>query len=63
MRGLLKSVSKEDYVRYIIYIGERNRQKINPQTGKRSTQETLIIDLDQLSYSQISNKSCKSLHN
>jgi hypothetical protein len=60
MRGLLKSVSKEDYVRYIIYIAEKTRQKINPKTGKRFTHLTMIIDMGQLSYFQISNKSCKS---
>ena len=59
MRGILKSVSKVDYMRYITLITEKSHRAINPQTGKPCTHQIMIVDMDQLSYSQISNKTCK----
>ena len=58
MRGILKSVTKEDYLRYITYTVEKNHRMISPRTGKRCTRQTMIVDMDQLSYSQVSNPSC-----
>ena len=56
MKGILKSVSKVDYMRYITLIAEKTRKSINPRTGRPCAHQIMIVDMDQLSYSQISDK-------
>lgn len=57
MKGILKSVPKRDYLRYIMYIIERTRKiRSNPTDTSRAikTQEVFIVDMDQLSTDQLS---------
>ena len=45
-RGLLQSVTKRDYLRYIIYIGERNNRemrKVSHLHKRAITQSTMIV--------------------
>ncbi|KAI9561268.1 hypothetical protein GHT06_012224 [Daphnia sinensis] len=54
-RGLLQSVTKGDYLRYLIYMAEKNHaamKKTSLLTGKSVTQQTFIVDLDGLSMRQ-----------
>jgi len=60
-RGIFRSVSREDYLRYFIYIAEQNYrhteelQKINDMKNvDRIVRETAIIDLEYLSMYQMS---------
>ncbi|KZS17891.1 SEC14 protein 2 [Daphnia magna] len=58
-RGILQSVSKTDYLRYLTYMAETNyvlMRKNSLLTGKPVTLQTFIIDMDGLSMRQMSYK-------
>ncbi|XP_057372739.1 SEC14-like protein 2 [Daphnia carinata] len=58
-RGILQSVSKRDYLRYICYMAEKSfkeMRKNSLQTQKPVTYQTFIIDMDGLSMRQMSYK-------
>ena len=57
--GLFKSVTKKDYVRYIIYqseYGSRELRNLSLKTGKPITKETLIVDLADLNLRDVAQK-------
>ena len=41
-------------------MAEKSHRTINPETGKRCARQTIIMDMDQLSYYQVSNPACRS---
>ncbi|KAK4004697.1 SEC14-like protein 2 [Daphnia magna] len=54
-RGILQSVTKRDYLRYVIYMAEKNyatMRKTSLLTGKSIAHQTFIIDLDGFSMRQ-----------
>ncbi|KAI9561267.1 hypothetical protein GHT06_012223 [Daphnia sinensis] len=58
-RGMLQSVSKRDYLRYITYMAETNVATMRKNAllaGKPVTHQTFIIDMDGLSMRQMSYK-------
>lgn len=58
-RGLLQSVSRQDYIRYVIYLAEQNWLHLRHLQSSGSNtviRETLIIDLEHLSAHQLSYK-------
>ena len=63
-RGMLQSVSKRDYLRYICYLGEKGimeMKKNSDRFGKPVTCQTFIIDMKGLSMRQLSFKPCETL--
>ena len=61
-KGLLQSVSKRDYLRYISYMAEKSfaeMRKNTLKTGNPGTYQTFIIDMDGLSMRQMAYKPCK----
>lgn len=62
-RGILQSVSKRDYMRYVCYMAEKSFHEMRKnalQTQKPVTYQTFIIDMDGLSMRQMSYRPCKS---
>ncbi|XP_059350802.1 SEC14-like protein 2 [Daphnia carinata] len=58
-RGMLQSVSKRDYLRYLTYMAESNcatMRKNSLLAGKPVTHQTFLIDMDGLSMRQMSFK-------
>jgi hypothetical protein len=61
-RGVLQSVSKRDYLRYICYLGEKGMtemKKCSERIKKPVCNSTFIIDLEGLSMRQMGYKPCK----
>ena len=59
MKGILKSVSKRDYYRYIIYTAEKTKTCRKMPSGSDANsgcQEVFIADMDQLCLDQLSYK-------
>jgi hypothetical protein len=59
LRGLLQSVSRRDYQRYLLQLGEKSLREMelySRQTGKIITQQTAIVDMEFLSMSQMTYK-------
>lgn len=57
MKGIMKSVSKKDYLRFVIYCAERTKTMRIKRDGVNSTiqsQEIFIVDMDQLNMDQLS---------
>jgi hypothetical protein len=64
-RGILQSVSKRDYLRYISYMAEKNlaaMRKNSLQTENPVTYQTFIIDMEGLSMRQMAYKPCEYIH-
>ena len=58
---MLQSVSKRDYLRYIVYLAEKSRAEMRKHSLKSEipiTYITFIIDMEELSMRQISFKPC-----
>ncbi|KAI9561276.1 hypothetical protein GHT06_012232 [Daphnia sinensis] len=56
MAGLLQSVSKRDYIRYLAYITEMSHRQMHQNslvTGKPVSYQTLVIDMAELSINQL----------
>ena len=61
-KGLLLSVGKRDFVRYICYLAETSMaemRKNSMRNMKAVTYQTFIIDFDGLSMRQMSYKPCR----
>ena len=61
-RGVLQSVRKRDYLRYICYLGEKGMtemKKCSERIKKPVCNSTFIIDLEGLSMRQMGYKPCK----
>ena len=59
---MLQSVSKRDYLRYIIYLSEKNHAEMRKNSANAKepvTYETFIIDMEELSMRQMAFKPCK----
>lgn len=59
MRGLIASVSKKDYLRYIAYTAEKSLGKMRlhrQNTGRIVTQIVMIVDMEHLSLRQFTDK-------
>ena len=57
MKGIMKSVSKKDYLRFVIYCAERTKTMRIKRDGVNSTiqsQGIFLVDMDQLSMDQLS---------
>lgn len=56
MTGLLQSVSKRDYLRYVVYTTEMSHRQMHQnslETGKPVSYQTLVIDMAELSINQL----------
>ena len=63
-KGILKSVSKRDYLRYISYMAEKSfaqMRKNSLKTETPVTYQTFIIDMEGLSMRQMAYKPCNKL--
>ena len=61
MRGLLSSVTRRDYLQFIVYQSEMNARSMRRASTGESAEPVsgkmiMIVDMDQLSYSQFTNK-------
>lgn len=58
-KGILQSVSKKDYLRYICYLAETSideMRKESRKSGQNISYQTFIIDMENLSMRQMSYK-------
>ena len=63
-KGILKSVNKRDYLRYISYMAEKSfaqMRKNSLKTETPVTYQTFIIDMEGLSMRQMAYKPCNKL--
>ena len=59
MKGIMQSLLKKDFVRYMVYTTEKSVRQMrldNSQTGRNVSQHTFIADMDQLSIRNMSYK-------
>ena len=64
-KGILKSVNKRDYLRYISYMAEKRfaqMRKNSLKTETPVTYQTFIIDMEGLSMRQMAYKPCNKLN-
>ena len=64
-KGILKSVNKRDYLRYISYMAEKSfaqMRKNSLKTETPVTYQTFIIDMEGLSMRQMAYKPCNKLN-
>lgn len=61
-RGMLQSVNKREYVRYVTYLAEKSMVEMRNNSANTTnpvTYQTFIIDMEELSMHQMSYKPCK----
>jgi len=57
--GLLQSIGKRDYVKYLVYLSEvshREMVQLSDELGKNITTQTAIIDMDKFQLKQLTAK-------
>jgi hypothetical protein len=61
-RGILQSVSKRDYLRYISYMAEKNLAAMRKNSSNQVNPmlyQTFIVDMEGLSMNQMAYKPCE----
>ena len=59
MRGIVESVTKKDYLRFLTHLGElidRDMQLSSKQVGQKISRNTMIVDMDQMDVRQFTSR-------